>query len=107
MQKESGSNCCSNGCLWKHHRYYLLRRDNPSLNFNQIESKYHVHILRSLHLSAGCILKKMGIPIDLVACVNSNDVVARFLKEGDYSVDSEVPTKCTWATAMDIQVTYV
>ena len=49
----------------------------------------------------------MGIPIDLVACVNSNDVVARFLKEGDYSVDSEVPTKCTWATAMDIQVTYV
>ena len=49
----------------------------------------------------------MGIPIDLVACVNSNDVVARFLKEGDYSVDSEIPTKCTWATAMDIQVTYV
>ena len=49
----------------------------------------------------------MGIPIDLVACVNSNDVVARFLKEGDYSVDAGTPTKSTWATAMDIQVTYI
>ena len=48
----------------------------------------------------------MGIPIDLVACVNSNDVVARFLKEGDYSVDARTPTKSTWATAMDIQVAY-
>ena len=46
----------------------------------------------------------MGIPIDLIACVNTNDVVARFLKVGDYSVDRDIPTKCTWATAMDIQV---
>ena len=45
----------------------------------------------------------MGIPIDLTACVNANDVVARFLKVGDYSVDRDKPTKCTWATAMDIQ----
>ena len=46
----------------------------------------------------------MGIPIDLVACVNANDVVARFLDQGDYSVDTERPTISTWATAMDIQV---
>ena len=46
----------------------------------------------------------MGIPIDLIACVNTNDVVARFLKRGDYSVDSNKPTISTWATAMDIQV---
>ena len=64
-------------------------------------------LVQYLYLSAGCILKKMGIPIDLVACVNSNDVVARFLKEGDYSVDAGTPTKSTWATAMDIQVTYI
>ena len=46
----------------------------------------------------------MGIPIDLVACVNANDVVARFLDQGDYSVDTDQPTIGTWATAMDIQV---
>ena len=46
----------------------------------------------------------MGIPIDLVACVNANDVVARFLDQGDYSVDTDRPTISTWATAMDIQV---
>ena len=46
----------------------------------------------------------MGIPIDLVACVNANDVVARFLDHGDYSVDTDRPTISTWATAMDIQV---
>ena len=46
----------------------------------------------------------MGIPIDLVACVNANDVVARFLDQGDYSVDTDRPTIGTWATAMDIQV---
>ena len=46
----------------------------------------------------------MGIPIDLIACVNTNDVVARFLNGGDYSVDCNNPTKSTWATAMDIQV---
>ena len=59
-----------------------------------------------LNVSAGCILRKMGIPIDLIACVNANDVVARFLKLGDYSVDRDQPTKSTWATAMDIQVFY-
>ena len=48
----------------------------------------------------------MGIPIDLIACVNANDVVARFLTLGDYSVESDKPTKITWATAMDIQVLY-
>ena len=46
----------------------------------------------------------MGIPIDLIACVNTNDVVARFLEKGDYSVECNKPTTSTWATAMDIQV---
>ena len=49
----------------------------------------------------------MGIPIDLVACVNANDVVARFLDQGDYSVDTDRPTISTWATAMDIQVLFL
>ena len=49
----------------------------------------------------------MGIPIDLIACVNENDVVGRFLNRGDYSVESDKPSKCTWATAMDIQVFYI
>ena len=49
----------------------------------------------------------MGISIDLVACVNANDVVARFLDQGDYSVDTDRPTISTWATAMDIQVLFL
>jgi len=38
--------------------------------------------------------------------VNENDVVARLLGQGDYSVGCDQPTISTWATAMDIQMPY-
>ena len=44
----------------------------------------------------------MGIPIELIAVVNPNDIVHRTFKSGDLSLAPEV--KPTWASAMDIQV---
>ena len=47
----------------------------------------------------------MGIPINLIATVNPNDIVHRTFKSGDYSLAKEV--RATWASAMDIQVSKV
>ena len=44
----------------------------------------------------------MGIPIQLIAVVNPNDIVHRTFKYGDLSIAKDV--KPTWASAMDIQV---
>ncbi len=53
---------------------------------------------------AGVIAHKMGLPVKLVCTVNVNDIVARTMKDGDYSMaDKVVPTL---ASAMDIQVTH-
>lgn len=52
--------------------------------------------------SAGCIAQKMGLPIRLVAVVNSNDIVHRTVQHGDFSLSESV--KATLASAMDIQV---
>ena len=51
---------------------------------------------------AGFVARKMGIPIQLIAVVNPNDIVHRTFKSGDLSLAPEV--KPTWASAMDIQV---
>lgn len=51
---------------------------------------------------AGCIAQKMGLPIQLVAAVNSNDIIHRTVKDGDFSLSGCV--KATLASAMDIQV---
>lgn len=51
---------------------------------------------------AGCIAQKMGLPIRLVAVVNSNDIIHRIVQHGDLSVSESV--KATLASAMDIQV---
>ena len=51
---------------------------------------------------AGCIAQKMGLPIQLVAAVNSNDIIHRTVKDGDFSLSGRV--KATLASAMDIQV---
>ena len=52
--------------------------------------------------SAGCIVKQMGVPLRLVAMVNSNDIVRRTVQSGDFSMAAEV--KQTLAPAIDIQV---
>ena len=51
---------------------------------------------------AGLIAAKMGLPVKLTCAVNKNDIVARTIGSGDFSVsDNFTPTL---ATAMDIQV---
>ncbi|KAK4306402.1 hypothetical protein Pmani_021781 [Petrolisthes manimaculis] len=56
------------------------------------------------NITAGCIAQKMGLPITMVATVNTNDIVARTLSCGDFSVKGEVVKSL--APAMDIQVPY-
>ncbi|XP_074642045.1 threonine synthase-like 2 [Tubulanus polymorphus] len=56
------------------------------------------------NITAGCIARLMGVPIKLVAAVNVNDIVCRFINNGDF-------TKCqtvtpTVAPSMDIQYPY-
>lgn len=52
--------------------------------------------------TAGCLAQRMGLPITLVAGVNTNNIVARTLDGGDFSVKGSVITSL--APAMDIQV---
>ncbi|XP_052538997.1 threonine synthase-like 2 isoform X2 [Tympanuchus pallidicinctus] len=56
------------------------------------------------NVTAGCIAQKMGLPIQLVAAVNSNDIIHRTVKDGDFSLSGRV--KATLASAMDIQEPY-
>merc|ERR1719468_1405838 len=56
------------------------------------------------NIAAGFVARKMGIPIQLIAVVNPNDIVHRTFKSGDLSLAPEV--KPTWASAMDIQIPY-
>lgn len=53
-------------------------------------------------VSAGFILKQMGLPLKLVAMVNSNDIVHRTVTTGDFSMAPNVTQ--TLAPAIDIQV---
>ncbi|NXP77378.1 THNS2 protein, partial [Ramphastos sulfuratus] len=56
------------------------------------------------NITAGCIAQKMGLPIRLVAVVNSNDILHRTVQRGDFSLSQSV--KATLASAMDIQEPY-
>ncbi|XP_053474422.1 threonine synthase-like 2 [Ictalurus furcatus] len=56
------------------------------------------------NITAGCIVKHMGVPLHLVAMVNSNDVVHRAVQSGDFSMADSV--KQTLAPAIDIQDPY-
>ena len=64
--------------------------------------KVYFYIYFSFSFLAGFVARKMGIPINLIATVNPNDIVHRTFKSGDYSLAKEV--RATWASAMDIQV---
>nr|XP_032806179.1 threonine synthase-like 2 isoform X2 [Petromyzon marinus] len=55
-------------------------------------------------VTAGCVARRMGLPIRLLCAVNQNDVVHRALRSGDFSVDGAV--KPSLASAIDIQVPY-
>ncbi|XP_062814142.1 threonine synthase-like 2 isoform X2 [Anolis carolinensis] len=56
------------------------------------------------NLTAGFIAQKMGLPIELVAVVNDNDIIHRAIQQGDFSLSKSV--KSTLASAMDIQEPY-
>ncbi|NWI98905.1 THNS2 protein, partial [Crypturellus undulatus] len=56
------------------------------------------------NVTAGCIAQKMGLPIRLVAVVNSNDIIHRAVQHGDFSLSGSV--KATLASAMDVQEPY-
>ncbi|XP_073467093.1 threonine synthase-like 2 [Aquarana catesbeiana] len=55
------------------------------------------------NITAGCIAQKMGLPIQLVAAVNKNDIIHRAIQHGDFSLGD---TEKTLASAMDIQEPY-
>ncbi|KAK7895804.1 hypothetical protein WMY93_021129 [Mugilogobius chulae] len=56
------------------------------------------------NIAAGYIVKQMGLPLRLVAMVNSNDIVHRTVTKGDFSMTSNVLQ--TLAPAIDIQDPY-
>ncbi|KAM9322397.1 threonine synthase-like 2 isoform 2-T2 [Pholidichthys leucotaenia] len=56
------------------------------------------------NIAAGYIVKQMGLPLKLVAMVNSNDIVHRTVIAGDFSMAANVTQ--TLASAIDIQDPY-
>ncbi|XP_020495690.1 threonine synthase-like 2 [Labrus bergylta] len=56
------------------------------------------------NIAAGFIVKQMGLPLKLVAMVNSNDIVHRTVTSGDFSMAASVTQ--TLAPAIDIQDPY-
>ncbi|XP_061836632.1 threonine synthase-like 2 [Nerophis lumbriciformis] len=56
------------------------------------------------NITAGFIVKQMGLPLKLVAMVNANDVVHKTVTSGDFSMAATVTQ--TLAPAMDIQDPY-
>lgn len=51
---------------------------------------------------AGFIAKEMGLPIRrLILATNANNILARFVRDGDYSIGDVVQT---WSPSMDIQI---
>ncbi|XP_071321475.1 threonine synthase-like 2 [Trachinotus anak] len=56
------------------------------------------------NIAAGFIVKQMGLPLKLVAMVNSNDIVHRTVTSGDFSMAADVTQ--TLAPAIDIQDPY-
>lgn len=56
------------------------------------------------NIAAGLIVKQMGLPLKLVAMVNSNDIMHRMVTSGDFSMAANVTQ--TLAPAIDIQDPY-
>ncbi|XP_071089839.1 threonine synthase-like 2 [Haliotis cracherodii] len=55
------------------------------------------------NVTSGCLARKMGLPVKLVCCVTTNDIVDRAIVKGDYSIGE---MKQSLAPAMDIQMAY-
>ncbi|KAM6313453.1 threonine synthase-like 2 [Aegotheles albertisi] len=87
------------------HHFYAYFQCAPSLDTNPLPVvEIVVPTGGGGNITAGCIAQKMGLPIRLVAVVNSNDIIHRTVQRGDFSLSEG--TKATLASAMDIQEPY-
>ncbi|KAM9378019.1 threonine synthase-like 2 [Phaethornis superciliosus] len=87
------------------HHFYAYFQCAPSLDINPLPVvEIVVPTGGGGNITAGCIAQKMGLPIQLVTVVNSNDIIHRTVQHGDFSVSESV--KSTLASAMDIQEPY-
>ncbi|KAM6346001.1 threonine synthase-like 2 [Podargus strigoides] len=87
------------------HHFYAYFRCAPSLGTTPLPVvEIVVPTGGGGNITAGCIAQKMGLPIRLVAVVNSNDIIHRTVQHGDFSLSESV--KATLASAMDIQEPY-
>ncbi|KAM9579772.1 threonine synthase-like 2 isoform 2-T3 [Guaruba guarouba] len=85
------------------HHFYAYFQCAPSLNTTPLPVvEIVVPTGGGGNITAGCIAQKMGLPIRLVAVVNSNDIIHRTVQHGDFSLSESV--KPTLASAMDIQL---
>uniref|UniRef100_A0A8D0EM32 Threonine synthase like 2 n=1 Tax=Strix occidentalis caurina TaxID=311401 RepID=A0A8D0EM32_STROC len=87
------------------HHFYAYFQCAPSLDITPLPVvEIVVPTGGGGNITAGCIAQKMGLPIRLVAVVNSNDIIHRTVQYGDFSLSESV--KSTLASAMDIQEPY-
>nr|XP_054489492.1 threonine synthase-like 2 isoform X1 [Agelaius phoeniceus] len=87
------------------HYFYAYFQCAPSLDTTQLPMvEIVVPTGGGGNITAGCIAQKMGLPIQLVTVVNSNDIIHRTVQHGDFSLAESV--KATLASAMDIQEPY-
>ncbi|CAM9392283.1 unnamed protein product [Lampetra fluviatilis] len=91
-----------------HHFYAYLRCTDGGGGAEEEEEMPTVEVVvptgAAGNAAAGCVARRMGLPIRLLCAVNQNDVVHRALQSGDFSVDGAV--KPSLASAIDIQVPY-
>ncbi|CAI5666147.1 unnamed protein product [Oreochromis niloticus] len=78
----------------------------PRGRITPVQEKHMISCLKdNVHVfAAGLIVKQMGLPLKLVAMVNSNDIVHRMVTSGDFSMAANVTQ--TLAPAIDIQDPY-
>lgn len=87
------------------HYFYAYFQCTPSMDMTPLPTvEIVVPTGGGGNLTAGYVAQKMGLPIQLVAVVNNNDIIHRTIQHGDFSFSGSV--KSTLASAMDIQEPY-
>uniref|UniRef100_A0A452HL01 Uncharacterized protein n=1 Tax=Gopherus agassizii TaxID=38772 RepID=A0A452HL01_9SAUR len=87
------------------HYFYAYFQCTPSMDMTPLPAvEIVVPTGGGGNLTAGYIAQQMGLPIQLVAVVNNNDIIHRTIQHGDFSFSGSV--KSTLASAMDIQEPY-
>ncbi|XP_014430039.2 threonine synthase-like 2 [Pelodiscus sinensis] len=87
------------------HYFYAYFQCTPSMDVTPLPTvEIVVPTGAGGNVTGGYIAQKMGLPIQLVAVVNKNDIIHRAIQHGDFSLSESV--KPTLASAMDIQAPY-